>query len=200
MPSLIVPSDEEETVSINVQGCLFVLREDLILAHDWMPAKMLTSEISFQKIGGLHYLDVDSSSFRMILSILSGVADLEQAVSRLPPMDLSLLISLLCLDLVDTLEEMQMKNFTVEESLNKKVELLKEELISSKKSSAQELAKVKKSFATDLRVEQRKQGDRSDEKLKKEKEWHNERFREMEKMYTNEREAKLRAEQAWSFF
>jgi hypothetical protein len=62
----------------------------------------------------------------MTLSFLSGVSDLEQAVSRLPPLDLSLLIStaryLLCLDIADTLEELQMKMKTAEESLSKKIE------------------------------------------------------------------------------
>jgi hypothetical protein len=138
MPSL--PSEDAETVSLSVQGSLFVLRKDLILAHDWMPAKILTSEVTFQKVNGVFYLDVDSSSFRLLLSILSGVAELEQAISRLPPIDLSLLIStaryLLCLEIADTLEEMQMKS-------KNEVEALKEELSKMKISGALELSKVK---------------------------------------------------------
>ena len=40
-------SEDDEPVSINVQGSLFLLRRVLILAHDWIHAKMLTSEVPF---------------------------------------------------------------------------------------------------------------------------------------------------------
>jgi hypothetical protein len=53
-----------ERVIICVQGDLFSLTKDMILRHDWMVAKILTS--------GLPYLDVDPVSFRMIVCILQG--------------------------------------------------------------------------------------------------------------------------------
>lgn len=63
----------DETVQLSVQGSLFILRKDVLLAHDWMPAVMLTSDVPAQNMNGQLYIDVDPASFRMILSMLQGV-------------------------------------------------------------------------------------------------------------------------------
>jgi hypothetical protein len=76
------------------------------------------SDIPTQMISGAFYLDVDPISFRKILSILSGVASAELLTSRISSLEVSLLIStaryLLCLDIAEMLEGMQMRERALE--------------------------------------------------------------------------------------
>jgi hypothetical protein len=115
-----------------------------------MPAKMITSEVPFQMVNGVIYLDVDPSSFRVILSIVSGVAELEDVVSRLSRMDIALLITtaryLLCLDIVENLEDFQKSQESTETKLHEALC----ELDSVKKEGVTELAKLKDDYEYQL--------------------------------------------------
>jgi hypothetical protein len=66
------PTSSEETISLSVQGNLFVLKRQAILSFDWMIARMLTTSVPLAKHKGMIYIDVDSTSFRIILAILQG--------------------------------------------------------------------------------------------------------------------------------
>jgi hypothetical protein len=80
-----------EQVLICVQGDLFSLTKDMILRHDWMVAKILTSGVPFDTADGLPYLDVDPVSFRMIVCILQGGMKMDGDLEALASPELALL-------------------------------------------------------------------------------------------------------------
>ena len=102
------PVSIEDTISLSVQGSLFVLKRKAILSFDWMVARMLTSSIPSSKHHDMIYIDVDPTSFRMILSILQGLTDLQLEISRISTMELVLLKAtaayLLCDSIVQDIE------------------------------------------------------------------------------------------------
>jgi hypothetical protein len=63
------PVSSEDTISLSVQGSLFVLKRKSIVSFDWMVARMLASSIPSSYHNDMIYIDVDSASFRIILSI-----------------------------------------------------------------------------------------------------------------------------------
>jgi hypothetical protein len=102
------PVSSEDTISLSVQGSVFVLKRKTIVSFDWMVARMITSSIPSSKHNDMVYIDVDSTSFRMILSILQGLTDLKVEVSRISTMELTVLKAtaayLLCDNIVQELE------------------------------------------------------------------------------------------------
>ena len=102
------PVSSEDTISLSVQGSLFVLKRKTIESFDWMVARMLTSAIPSSKHDDMIYIDVDSASFRVILSILQGLTDLQLEVSRISTMELVVLKTaaeyLLCDNIVQEIE------------------------------------------------------------------------------------------------
>jgi hypothetical protein len=46
---LVSPTSSEETISLSVQGNVFVLKRQAILSFDWMVARMLTSSVPSSK-------------------------------------------------------------------------------------------------------------------------------------------------------
>ncbi|KAI8813221.1 hypothetical protein BJ742DRAFT_767328 [Cladochytrium replicatum] len=99
--------DDDLFVTFCVQGCDFVLQRQFVLDHDWMLAKMITSEVPSLKLNGKLYLDADPASFRMIVAFLQRIAHPNDLASRLSGPDLELLIStsryLLCDEIVSAL-------------------------------------------------------------------------------------------------
>jgi hypothetical protein len=82
----------DEFVLLSVRGALFRLRKDTILATNWVLSKILTSEIPWDKTAdGQFYVDADPTSFRIILSIISGVLDVAQEASSFSGAELVLL-------------------------------------------------------------------------------------------------------------
>jgi hypothetical protein len=80
-----------ERVIICVQGQLFSLTKELILDHDWMVAKILTSGVPFDTVDGRPYIDVDPVSFRMIVCILQGGMKMDGDLVGLSSPELALL-------------------------------------------------------------------------------------------------------------
>jgi hypothetical protein len=79
-------------IKFSVQGALFVLKEETIMRHDWLLSKVVTSQIPWEAAAdGQIFLDIDPSSFRLILSILGGVMSLANDARNLAPTDLVLL-------------------------------------------------------------------------------------------------------------
>ena len=85
------PVSSEDTISLSIQGSLFVLKRKTIESFDWMVARMLASSIPSSKHNDMIYIDVDSASFRIILSILQGLTDLKLEVSKISAMELIVL-------------------------------------------------------------------------------------------------------------
>ena len=77
---------------LSVQGALFILPKKTILSHDWILSKILTSEIPWKGSSddGQYYIDVDPTSFRLILSILNGTVSLSLDANKLSTVDLAL--------------------------------------------------------------------------------------------------------------
>ena len=84
---------DDKTVGLSVQGHYFVVNKSVIESHDWILSKILSSDIPWEKSSdsGQIYLDVDPSSFRIILGILNGTFDISQDAGMLPRSDLVLL-------------------------------------------------------------------------------------------------------------
>jgi hypothetical protein len=105
---LVSPTSSEETISLSVQGNVVVLKRQAILSFDWMVARMLTSSVPSSKHNDMIYIDVDFTSFRIILSILQGMTDLTLEASRISTIELTLLkntaVYLLCDNIVQEIE------------------------------------------------------------------------------------------------
>ena len=119
----------DDMVSLSVQGSSFILKKDFVLSHDWMVAKIVTSEIPSTRIHGQIFLDVDPVSFRMIVSILQGITSLKARASKISTSDLALLIStaeyLLCFDIAKELGTIQSdheKEINRKEAENRRIE------------------------------------------------------------------------------
>ena len=101
-------SEEDKTVLLSVGGSLFMLNKEFILSHDWMLSKMLTSDVPFKTLNGQIYIDIDPISFRLIVSVLQGVMQLELDAPRMSNAELVLLKStaryLLCHEIEKQLE------------------------------------------------------------------------------------------------
>ena len=82
-------------VGLSVQGQYFIVRKSVIESHDWILSKILSSDISWEMTSdnGQIYLDVDPTSFRIILSILNGTFNISQDAKMLPRSDFALLKS-----------------------------------------------------------------------------------------------------------
>jgi hypothetical protein len=104
-------TSSEETISLSVQGNLFVLKRQVIESLDWMVARMVTSFVPSSKHNNMIYIDVDSTCFRIILSVLRGMTDLSMEASRISTTELALLKStaayLLCDNIVQNIETLE---------------------------------------------------------------------------------------------
>lgn len=88
-------TSEEDFIKLSVQGAFFVLKKSMVLSHDWILAKIVTSDIPWDKTSndGQIFVDVDQTSFRVILSLLSGGLDLKGDSNHFSVIDLTLLLS-----------------------------------------------------------------------------------------------------------
>lgn len=86
-------NSEDTEIHLSIQGNYFIVEKSLIEAHDWILSKIISSEIPWRKTSdnGQIYLDVDPTSFRIILAILKGTFDISQDADMLPRSDLALL-------------------------------------------------------------------------------------------------------------
>ena len=84
---------DDEDVLLSVQGSLFILNKSDIIKHDWMLAKIFSSQVPFKKVNDQYYIDVDPSSFRILLSILRGLTTLENELTRISTNEINLLFS-----------------------------------------------------------------------------------------------------------
>jgi hypothetical protein len=118
LPNPLVSS--EDTISLSVQGSLFVLKRKTILSFDWMVARMLNSSIPSSNNQDLIYIDVDPTCFRLILSILKRLINFQSEVSRIATTELVVLKGaaayLLCDSIVHKIEthETEMQKLTAE--------------------------------------------------------------------------------------
>ncbi|KAJ3412356.1 hypothetical protein HDV05_000830 [Chytridiales sp. JEL 0842] len=113
---------EDDFVTLSVQGTPFVLQRDFVLSHDWMPSKVLTSALPFTSVNGQIYLDVDPICFRVIVSVLKGLSDLDSVASKLTSPELALLISmsrylLICTEITEPLEKLESSSRTEKTAL-----------------------------------------------------------------------------------
>ena len=82
----------QEYVLLSIRGALFRHRSEDIRTTDWVLSKILTSHVPWSRTAdGQFYVDVDPDSFLLILSIRSGLLDLEQEASKLSGAELVLL-------------------------------------------------------------------------------------------------------------
>ena len=87
--------DKDESIGLSVQGQYFIVTKSMIESHDWILSKMLSCEIPWEKTSdnGQIYLNVDPTSFRLVLGILNGTFDISQDAPTLSRPDLALLKS-----------------------------------------------------------------------------------------------------------
>ncbi|KAJ3412365.1 hypothetical protein HDV05_000839 [Chytridiales sp. JEL 0842] len=101
----------EDAITLSVQGTIFVLKLEFVLSHDWMIAKIVTSDVPFTSVNGLVYLDVDAASFRLIVAILKCIATVAEVAPKLSGVELSLLIAtaryLHCTDIAEDLQRVK---------------------------------------------------------------------------------------------
>lgn len=84
----------ETMAKFSVQGVLFPVKMEMIMAHDWLLRKVITSEVPWEQAAdGQIFLDIDLKSFRFIISILSNVSNLRDDVQKLSCIDLTLIQS-----------------------------------------------------------------------------------------------------------
>lgn len=88
-------AEKDESVGLSVKGQYFIIKKSTIESYDWILSKILTSEIAWEKTSdnGQIYLDVDPSSFRIILGILNGTFDISQDVPNLSRPEVAILKS-----------------------------------------------------------------------------------------------------------
>jgi hypothetical protein len=86
-------SDQEESIKLSVQGAFFILKKEMIMSHDWILSKILTSDIPWEMASsdGQVFIDVDPTAFRLIISVLNGIMDLSTDLNKLSLMDLALM-------------------------------------------------------------------------------------------------------------
>jgi hypothetical protein len=93
-------------IKFSVQGILFVLKEETIMRHDWLLSKVVTSQIPWEAAAdGQIFLDIDPTSFRLILSILGGVMSLATDARNLAHSELVLLKCTARYLMLDSLEK-----------------------------------------------------------------------------------------------
>jgi hypothetical protein len=88
---IMMTAQEFVFVTISVGGTVFSLSRAMILRHDWMVAKILTSGAPFETVDGLPYLDADPVSFRLIVAILQGIMVMDLDINALSLSELALL-------------------------------------------------------------------------------------------------------------
>ena len=69
--------DRDASIDLSVQGQYFIVKKSIIESYDWILSKILSSEIPWKKTSdnGQYFLDVDPTSFRIVLDILKGTFD-----------------------------------------------------------------------------------------------------------------------------
>ena len=158
MQDNVVDTSEDEWVLLSVQGCLFRLRKETVLNTDWILSKMLTSEVPWTKTGdGQWYVDVDPTSFRIILSILNGVVDLTGGDGdKLSDVDLLLLQATaryLMLDsVVQTAETVKTGHTKAVSEMQEEIVALKEKVTTLEQIEAEEIVALKKKAKTLERI------------------------------------------------
>lgn len=134
----------DEQILLSVQGCLFIVRKEVIVSTDWILAKMLSSDVPWTKTSdGQWYIDVDPNSFRLILAILSGLVDITgKDGDKLSSADLLLLKATSRYLMLDSIAQAVE---TIESGHTKAVSELQEE-INSLKAKAEKLEKIQSAF------------------------------------------------------
>ena len=87
--------DRDASIDLSVQGQYFILKKSIIESYDWILSKILSSEIPWKKTSdnGQYFLDVDPTSFRIVLGILKGTFDISTDALSLSRPELALLKS-----------------------------------------------------------------------------------------------------------
>jgi len=159
MQNTVVDTCEDEWVLLSVQGCLFRLRKETVLNTDWILSKKLTSDVPWTKTGdGQWYVDVDPTSFRIILSILSGVVDLTggngDKISDVNLLLLQATARYLMLDgVVQIVETVKSGHTKAVSEMQEEIVALKEKVETLEQIEAEEIVSLKKKVTTLERIE-----------------------------------------------
>lgn len=126
--------NQPDTVSFSLQGTLVSLVKADVIKHKWSLSKLIsTGSLPFDSSGDTaYYIDVDSTTFKLLWSVLQSGENIETVAKKLSGMELSLLIrastTLECHDFVTALQsikqglESEMEKMSIEiRGLNKKV-------------------------------------------------------------------------------
>ena len=97
--------DRDASIDLSVQGQYFIVKKSIIESYDWILSKILSSEIPWKKTSdnGQYFLDVDTTSFRIVLGILKGTFDISTDALSLSRPELALLKSTARLNAISTL-------------------------------------------------------------------------------------------------
>jgi hypothetical protein len=97
---------DSELVSSSVRGSLFFLPRDMLLKSDWKLAQLVTAGYPSDSTDGFLYLNADPLCFRLVVSLLLGVTNMEVDVKHLPISELFRLSKtahyLCCFDIENT--------------------------------------------------------------------------------------------------
>ena len=129
---------EDTEIHLSVQGNYFVVEKSMVEALDWILSKIISSDIPWRKTSdkGQIYLDVDPTSFRVILGILKGTFDISQDAGMLSRSDLALLkTTARYLMLDDILEEVCAFENGIVEEYNETIRKKDEEILKIKQKN-----------------------------------------------------------------
>ena len=127
---------DTEFIKLSVQGVFLILKRDMVMSHDWILSKILTSDIPWDKTSddGQYYIDVDPTSFRLIVSILTGITDLDSASQYLSTMDLASLKATTTYLMLESLTNniKSIEEVVLDKAIHKQLEDTKQELEDTK--------------------------------------------------------------------
>ena len=127
-------STESDYVKLSVQGSFFSLKKSMILAHEWILSKIVTSDIHWEQTSadGQIYLDVDPSSFGLVLAVIKGTFSLESDSRQLSSPLVALMKTtaryLMLDDIVGRIEEVERGHGAEMKTKEEEIERLEHEL------------------------------------------------------------------------
>ena len=127
-------STESDYVKLSVQGSFFSLKKSMILAHEWILSKIVTSDIHWEQTSadGQIYLDVDPSSFGLVLAVVKGTFSLESDSRQLSSSSVALMKTtaryLMLDDIVGRIEEAERGHGAEIRKKEEEIERLEHEL------------------------------------------------------------------------